>query len=84
MNDVILIGDDIGTVERNADGLLNAFKDICLTVKIDENKYLEVGYHRGMTANEHMALGSNFYEKVKILKYLMRNGSNMIMEIVKW
>ena len=33
-DDVNLIGDDIRTIERNADVLLNACKDIGLAVKI--------------------------------------------------
>jgi hypothetical protein len=32
-----------------------------------ETKYMEVGRHWGMTANEHMTVGSNSYEKMKIL-----------------
>ena len=31
---------------------------------------MEMGRHRGMMANEHIAVGSNSYEKVKTLKYL--------------
>ena len=34
-NDVNLIGDDIRTIERNADVLLNACKDIGLAVNIE-------------------------------------------------
>ena len=33
-DDVNLIGDDIGTIERNADVLLNAYKYIILAVKM--------------------------------------------------
>ena len=47
-DDVNLIGDDIRTIERNADVLLNACKDIGLAVNIGRTKYMEVGHHRGM------------------------------------
>ena len=42
---VNLIGDDIKTIERNADMLLNACKDIGLAVNIGKTKYMETGRH---------------------------------------
>ena len=50
-DDVNLIGDDIRTIERNADVLLNACKDIGLAVNTGKTKYMEIGRHRGMTEN---------------------------------
>ena len=46
-DDVNLIGEDIRTIERNSDVLLNACKDIGLSVNIDKTKYTEMGRHRG-------------------------------------
>ena len=46
-DDVNLTGDDIRTIERNADVLLNACKDIGLEVNIRKTKYMEIGHHRG-------------------------------------
>ena len=40
--DVDLIGDDIRTIERNADVLLNACKDIGLAVNTGKTKYMEI------------------------------------------
>ena len=42
--------DDIRTIERNADVLLNACKDIVLAVNIGKTKYMEIGRHRGIIA----------------------------------
>jgi hypothetical protein len=67
--DVNLIGDDI-RIERNADVLLNAYMDIGLAVNTGKTKYMEIGRHRGMIANEHIRIGINSYEKVKTFKYL--------------
>ena len=58
-DDVNLIGDDIGTIERNSDVLLNACKDIGLAVNTGKTKYMEIGRHRGMIANEQITIGSN-------------------------
>ena len=45
-NDVNLIGDDIRTIERHEDVLLNACKDFGLAVNIGKTKYMEIGRHR--------------------------------------
>ena len=45
--------------------LLNACKDTGLAVNIGKTKYMEIGRHGGMIANEHIKIGSNSYEKVK-------------------
>ena len=50
---VNLIGDDIRTIERNADVLLNACKDIDLAVNTVKTKYKEAGHHQGLMANGH-------------------------------
>ena len=52
-------------MERNAIGLSNGFKDIDLRVNTRKTKCIEVGRHRGLTANEYIMVGSNSSEKVK-------------------
>ena len=69
-DDVNLIGDDIKAIERNADMLLIACKDISLAVNTGKTKYMKAGCHSGKMANEHIPVGSNSYEKVKIFKYV--------------
>ena len=53
---VNLIGDDIRTIERNADVVLNACKDIGLAVNKGKTKYMETGCLQGMIANEHIRI----------------------------
>ena len=52
-NHLNLIGDDIRTIERNVEVLLNACKDIGLAVNIGKTKYMEIGRHRGVIVNEN-------------------------------
>ena len=48
--------------KKNADVLLNAFKDIGLAVNTGKTKCMEVGRHRGMMANEpHVLFSSHLY-----------------------
>ena len=58
-DDVNLIEDNIRTIERK---LLNACKDIDLSVKTEKTKYMGIGHHRCMIENEHIRICSNFYE----------------------
>jgi hypothetical protein len=67
-DDVNLLGADIRTIERNADVLLNTSKDIALAVNKGKTKYMEIGRHQGLMANQLITVGSNFYEKVKAFK----------------
>ena len=52
-DDVNLIGDDIRTIQRNANILLHACKDIGLIINAGETNSLqmEVGSYRSMMAN---------------------------------
>ena len=45
---VNLLSDDIRTIGRNGDVLLNTSKNICLAVNIGKTKYMEIGRHRGV------------------------------------
>ena len=65
--------------------LFEACKDIGLAVNRRKTKYMEIGRHRGMIANEHIRIGSNYYEKVKVFKYLgsLVTNQNSIQEEIK-
>ena len=84
-DDVNFIGDNIRTIERNADVLLNACKDIGFAVNAGKTKYMETELHRGMIANEHIKIGRNSYENVKTFTYLgsLLINKNSIQEEIK-
>ena len=81
-DDVNLIVDDIRKIEINADVLLNACKNIGLAVNTGKTKYMEIGHHQGLMANEHIKIGSNSYEKAKTFIYLgcLLTNQNSIQE----
>ena len=66
-DDVNLIGDDIRTIGRNADVLLNACKDIGLALNTGKTKgkntICGIGTHRGMMVNKPITVDSKSYEK---------------------
>ena len=45
----------------------SAYKDIGLAANTGKTKYMEIGRHRGMIANEHIKIGSNSNEKNEYL-----------------
>ena len=60
-DDVNIIGNDIRTIERNEDVVLNVYKDTGLEVNIGKTKYMEIGRHQGIIANEHIKIVGNQY-----------------------
>ena len=54
-----------------------------LTVNTEKTKYMEIERHRGVIANGHIAIGSNFYEKLKTFKYLGSLVTNSIQDEIK-
>ena len=85
VDSVSLMGDHIRAIERNANVLSNACKDIGLAVNTRKTKYMEVACHRGLMANEHIMVGSNSCEKAKIIKYVgsILTNQNSIQEEIK-
>ena len=77
-------GDDI-RIERNADVLLNACKDIGLAVNTCKTKRMEIGRYQDMIANELIRIGSNSYDEVKTFKYFesLVTNENYIQDEIK-
>ena len=48
-----------------------------LAVNTGEIKYMEIGRHRGMIANENIKIGSNSYEKMKTFKFIWNDASRI-------
>ena len=65
--------------------LSNACKGIGLAGNTGKTKFMEVGRHRGMVANEHIIADSNSYEKVITYKYLgsLLTNQNFVYEEIK-
>ena len=63
--------------------LLNVSKNIDLAEDIGKSKYMEIGRHRDMIANEHIRVLRNSYEKLNAFKYLSSLATNVIYEEMK-
>ena len=71
---------------KNEGVLLNACKDICLTVNLTNTKYMELRHRRGMIANKHITICSNWYAKVKKTKWVesLLTIQNFVHEEIKF
>ena len=49
---------------------INACRYTGLAKNIAKSKYMEVGRHQGMMANEHITVDNNPHKKVQTFKYL--------------
>ena len=60
-------------------------KDIDLAINTEKTKYMEIGCHGGMIANEYIRIGSNSYEKVKTFKYVssLVTNQNSVQDKIK-
>jgi hypothetical protein len=58
---------------------MNVCKGIGLAENTGETRYVEVGCHRVMMANEYITVCKNSYKKVKTFKYL---GSLILLNIM--
>ena len=56
-------------MQRNADVIINACKNIGITVNTGKTNYVEVGHLLCMMTSEHILIGSS-YGKVKTFNYL--------------
>ena len=59
--DDVNLKDDIRTMERSVNVLLNACKYVGLAVNTRKTKYMEVGRHRGLMINDHITVVSNLF-----------------------
>ena len=64
--DVNLIGGDIRTIERIEDVLLNACNYIGFPINTRKTKYMEIGRHQGLIANEHIRISINCHKNGKL------------------
>ena len=74
--------DQGGQNNNNAEVLLNTCRDIGLAVYTIKIKYMKIGPHWGMIANEQIRISGNSYEKVESFKYLdsLEKNENSVQE----
>jgi hypothetical protein len=69
-DDVNLLGDNIDTINKNAETLIDASKEVGLEVNIEITKYVLVSRDQNAGQNGEIKIGNKSFENVSQIKYL--------------
>jgi hypothetical protein len=84
-DDVILLGDDMDTINKNTETLINASKEIVLEVNVEKTKYMLVSRDQNAGQNGDLKIVNGSFENVPQFKYLGTTvtNQNLIHEEIK-
>jgi hypothetical protein len=68
--DVNLLGDNIDTINKNIETLIDASKEVGLKVNLEKTKYMLVSYDQNADQNQDIKIGNRLFENVSQFKYL--------------
>jgi hypothetical protein len=69
-DDVNLLGDNIGTINKNTETLIDATKDIGLKINMEKTKYMFLSHHCNAGQNHDIKIENRSLETVSQLRYL--------------
>jgi hypothetical protein len=69
-DDVNLLGDNMHIIKKNAEGLLDASKEICLEGNSEKTKYMFLPRHQTAGQSNNIIVANKFFEKVAKFTYL--------------
>jgi hypothetical protein len=84
-DDVNLLGDNIDTINKNAETLIDANKEVGLEVNVEETKYMLVSRDQNADQNQDIKIGNRSFENVSQFKYLEMTvtDQNLIQDEIK-
>jgi hypothetical protein len=82
---VNLLGDNIDTIKKNMDILIDASKEVGLEVNVDKTKYMLLSRHQNVGKNRDIKIANRLFENMSQLKYLgtTETNQNLIQEEIK-
>jgi hypothetical protein len=69
-DDVNLLGDNIDTIMKNTETLIDASKEVGLEINIDETKCMLLSCHQNVGRNRDIKITNRSFENVSQFKYL--------------
>jgi hypothetical protein len=69
-DDVNLLGDNIDTIKKNMDILINVSKEIGLEINVDKTKYMLLSRHQNVGQNRDIEIANRSFENVSQFKHL--------------
>jgi hypothetical protein len=85
-DDVNLLGDNIDTINRNTETLIDASKEVGLEENVEKTKYMLVSRDQNAGQNREIKIGNRSFENVSQSKYLGTTvtNQNMIQEEIEF
>jgi hypothetical protein len=78
-DDVNLLGDNIDTIKKNTQTLMDANKEVGLEVNPEKTKYMFLSHHQNAGKNLDIKIGNRCFENVAQFKYLGMTITNQNM-----
>jgi hypothetical protein len=83
--DVNLLGDNIDTIKKNTETLIDACMELGLEIYVEKTKYMLVSRHQNVGQNRNIKIANRSFENVSQLKYLETIVINQnLMQEIKW
>jgi hypothetical protein len=82
---VNLLGDNIDTIKKNTDSLIDASKNISLEINVEKTKYMLLFCHQNVGQNKDIKVANRSFENMPQFKYLgtTATNQNLIREEIK-
>jgi hypothetical protein len=84
-DDVKLLGDNIDTINKNTETLIDASKEVGLEINVEKTKYMLVSHHQNVGRNQDIKIANRSFGNVTQFKYLGTTvtNQNLIQEDIK-
>jgi hypothetical protein len=78
--DVNLLGDNIDTIKKNTEGLIDTSKEVGLEVNTEKTKYLLLSHHQNAGQNLDIKIAKRCFESVAQFRYsgMTKTNQNLI------
>jgi hypothetical protein len=68
-DDVNLLGDNLDTIKKNTESLIDASKEIGLVINVEKIKYLLLSRHQNVGQNRDIKIANRAFKNVSQFKY---------------
>jgi hypothetical protein len=84
-DDLNLLGNNIDTIKKNTEFLIDACKKVGLEINVDKSKYMLLSRHQNVSKYRDIKIANRSFENVSQLKYFGTTvtNKNLIQEEIK-